>query len=202
MKWSVCCVLPFVLLSSVFICSEICYFKNISNTVCAETQGCTSQRSWGRSTTLDLRGRGIIPPVCFSDIFLFYPNNFFLMHFADKRSEPGQGHRARKGRKDLNTVPLIFSGLPYVSCGTCFIWLRPSFYLSAASISVFILKNNFRTRMENKTEQNNFLIFIWPPAVIMRLGVSFKGPLQVLCLLWPALLSSVDMWQISCPGIL
>lgn len=121
-----------------------------------------------------------VPPLCFSGIlvlplqlFFFF---FFLTHFADKKSEPGQCHGANKGWRDLNTVHLILSAFT-----TCFylLYMTWAFFSSLCCLHFcLILKNNFRNRMS----KNNLLIFLWPPAVIMRLGVSCKGLLQVLSL--------------------
>lgn len=125
---------------------------------------------------------------------LFFFLFLFFTHFADKKSEPGQGHGASKGRRDLNTVPLVLSAFT-----TYFLWnllyITWAFSLSLCCLHFcLILKNNFRTRMN----KNNLLIFLWHPAVIMRLGVSCKGLLQILCLPLTYLLSSFDLWQISC----
>lgn len=183
------------------ICFDIfcfSYVKNTSNTVYAKTDSCTSLRSWGRSITLNLR-RGITflrYLLCASQASLFYPYNsfffFFKTHFADKKSKPGQCHAANKRWRDLNTDHLILSAFT-----TCFhlLYMTWAFFSSLCCLHFcLILKNNFRNRMN----KNNLLIFLWPPAVIMRLGVSCKDLLQFSLCFWPISLSSFDLWQISC----
>lgn len=103
------------------------YIKNISNTVYAETHGCTSLGSRGRSIILCLRGREL---TCIRRLLCAFQTPSHKKVNLAKVTGPGW-----VGQTWTQFISL--SALPCASCGICSTWPGHAFSLSAASISVF-----------------------------------------------------------------
>lgn len=113
------------------------------------------------------------PPLCFWGCLSFHPHRSFIRFYRQEKWAC-QGHRAGKGGMNLNTIHFT------LCFPTCFLWLllhRTWACVLSLCCFYFCLQRHFRTRMK----KNNPLVLLWPPAVIMWLGVLVKPWSGSLC---------------------
>lgn len=111
------------------------------------------------------------PPLCFSGCLSFHPHGSFIRFYRQEKWAC-QGHRAGKGGMNLNTFHFT------LCFPTCFLWFllhRTWAYVLSLCCFYSCLQRHVRTRMK----KNNPLVLLWPPVVIMWLGVLVKALVRI-----------------------